>query len=78
MPMQIIKKSAQTIKPGDIIRCVYGDDDNYCNFVFVACEKFPENCTQITVRYVGSDYVFNIYDLSPIDKVTFDVIGREA
>lgn len=76
--MQITKKTAQTIQPGDIFHCAFGDDDNYCNFVFVACETFPINCTQITVHYIGSNNNFNIYDLKSIDKVTFDVIGREA
>lgn len=73
--MQI--KTAQTIQPGDIIRCEYGDYNNYCNFVFVDCKPDGRN-TCITVHYIGSDYVFNIYDLNPIDKVKFDVIGKEA
>ena len=78
MTPQITKKTAQTIQPGDIFRCEYGDYDNYCNFVFVACTPFPQNCTQITVRKTNSTEIFNIYDLLPIEKVTFDVIGKEA
>jgi hypothetical protein len=77
MPM-ITKKTAQTIQPGDIVRVEYGDYENYCNFVFVECNPYVKNCTRITVRYVGSTEIFDIFDLSPIDKITFDVIGREA
>lgn len=78
MPMQtvMVKKTAQTIQPGDIFRCEYGDYNNYCNFVFVSCEPDGKS-TCITVRYIGSADTFNIYDLSPIDKITFDVIGKE-
>ncbi|MBQ8766071.1 MAG: hypothetical protein IJZ16_04645 [Clostridia bacterium] len=70
-------KTTETIQPGDIFRCEFGDDNNYCNFVFVSCASFPVNCTQITVRYINDSKSFNIYDLLPIDKVTFNVIGRE-
>ena len=77
MPPQITKKTAQTIQPGDIFRCEYGDYGNYCNFVFVSCESKGRN-TCITVHYINNNNTFNIYDLSPIDKVTFDVIGKEA
>ena len=78
MKPQITKKTILDIQPGDIFRCEYGDYDNYCNFVFVACTPFPQNSTQITVHYVNNNSIFNIYDLSPIDKITFDVIGKEA
>lgn len=69
-------KTAQTIKPGDIFRCEYGDYNNYCDFVFVECKPDGKN-TCITVRKVNSPRLLHIYDLSPVDKVKFDVIGRE-
>ena len=78
MSIQITKKTAQTIQPGDIIRVEYGAYGNYCNLVYIACQPYVKNTTQITVRYINSDEKFHIYDLSPIDKITFDVIGREA
>ncbi len=78
MKPQITKKTILDIQPGDIIRVEYGAYDNYCNFVFIECNPYPKNCTRITVRYVGSTEPFDIYDLSPIDKITFDVIGKEA
>lgn len=78
MPMQITKKTAQTIQQGDIIRVEYGDYENYCNFVFVECNPYVKNTTRITVHHIGSADNFDIYDLYPIDKITFDVIGREA
>lgn len=78
MTPQITKKTAQTIQPGDIFCCEYGDYDNYCNFVFVSCQPSSPKCTEITVHYVNNNSIFNIYDLSPMDKITFDVIGKEA
>lgn len=78
MSPYITKKSAQTIQPGDIIRVEYGDFDNYCNFVFVECNPYINNCTRITVRYIGSADKFDIFDLLPVNLITFDVIGKEA
>jgi hypothetical protein len=78
MPTQITKKTAQTIQPGDIIRVEYGDYENYCNFVFVECNPYVKNTTRITVHHIGSADNFDIFDLDPIDKVEFDVIGRES
>ena len=76
--MQTITKTATTIQPGDIFRSEYGDFDNWCEFVFVSCEpdKDFKNCTKIDVRYVSNNTIFSIYDLYPIDKVKFDVIGH--
>ena len=75
--MQTIKTAA-TIQPGDIFRSEYGDFDNWCEFVFISCEpdKDFKNCTKIDVRYVSNNTIFSIYDLHPIDKVKFDVIGH--
>ena len=78
MKPQITKKTIADIQPGDIIRVEYGTYENYCNFVFVECNPYPKNCTRITVHSIGSAENFDIYDLSPIDKITFDVIGKEA
>ena len=74
----ITKKTAKTIQPGEIFRCEYGDYNNWCEFVFVSCEPKGKKWTKIKVRKVGKDDVFSIYDSTPIDKVTFDVIGKEA
>lgn len=74
----VIRKSAKTIQPGDIFRVEYGDYGNYCNFVFVSCQTSKVYGTEITVHYVNSNDTFNIYDLDPVDKITFDVIGKEA
>lgn len=76
--MQITKKTAKTIQPGDIIRVEYGTYDNYCNFVFVECNPYVKNCTRITVHSIGSNENFDIFDLDPIDKIAFDVIGKES
>lgn len=78
MTTQITKKTAQTIQPGDIIRVEYGTYDNYCNFVFVECNPYVKNTTRITVRHIGSAAEFDIFDLSPVYKITFDVIGKES
>ena len=78
MKTQIIKKTITDIQPGDIIRVEYGDFNNFCNLVYVACQPYVKNTTQITVRYINSTEKFNIYDLSPIDKIKFDVIGKEC
>lgn len=78
MPIQITKKTILDIQPGDIIRVEYGDYENYCNFVFVECNPYVKNTTRITVHHIGSADNFDIFDLSPIDKIKFDVIGREA
>ena len=72
------KKTAQTIQPGDIFRCEYGAYGNYCNFVFVECNPYVKNTTRITVHSIGSAENFDVFDLSPIDKITFDVIGKEV
>lgn len=69
-------KTAETIQPGDIFRCEYGDFNNYCNFVFVCCTPHNKG-TCITVRYVNDLKAFDIYDLKPMDKITFNVIGKE-
>jgi hypothetical protein len=34
--------------------------------------------TCITVRYVNDQKTFDVYDLKPIDKITFNVIGKEG
>lgn len=78
MKPQTTKKTILDIQSGDIIRVEYGAYENYCNFVFVECNPYPKNCTRITVHSIGSTENFDIYDLSPIDKITFDVIGKEA
>lgn len=74
--MQTITKTAKEIQPGDIFRSEYGDFDNWCNFVFVSCEPDGKNWTKINVRNINNNTIFSIYDLEPIDKVKFDVIGR--
>ena len=76
--MQTTIKTATTIQPGDIFRSEYGDFDNWCEFVFVSCEpdKDFKNCTKINVRNVSNNTIFSIYELNPIDKVKFDVIGH--
>ena len=71
-----MRKTAQTIQPGDIFRCEYGDEGNICDFVFLSCRESSHRSTEITVRSIHNNNVFNIYDLDPIDKVTFDVIGK--
>ena len=73
-----IKKSAKESQPGDIFRSEYGDFDNWCEFVFISCEpdKDFKNCTKINVRNITNNTIFSIYDLNPIDKVKFDVIGK--
>lgn len=75
--MPMVVKTAKTIQPGDIFRSEYGDYDNFCDFEFVSCQEHSKRTTEITVRNPNNNNVFNIYDLNPIDKVTFDVIGRK-
>lgn len=76
--LQTTKKTTQTIQPGDIFLCEYGDYGNWCNFVFVSCKEHSKNITEITVHYPNKSDIFNIYEISPIDKITFDVIGKES
>ena len=75
--METIKKTAKTIQPGDIFRSEYGDYGNFCNFVFVSCQDYGRGITEITVRNPVTNCEANIYEINPIDKVTFDVIGRK-
>ncbi len=70
-------KTAETIKPGDIFRCEYGDYGNICDFVFVSCQPHSKRTTEISVCPLHNNNVFNIYDTNPIDKVKFDVVGRK-
>lgn len=73
-------KTATTIQPGDIFRAEYGDFDRWCKFIFVSCEPDPTfaNCTKINVCDANNsnNTIYSIYDINPIDKVKFDVIGR--
>ena len=71
-------KTAKTIQPGDIFRAEYGDYDNICEFVFISCRECTPNCTETTVRYPRGKTVFNIYEFRHIDKVTYDVVGKEV
>ncbi len=73
-----MQKNAETIQPGDIFIAEYGDYGNFCKFVFFSCEpcKDVKNCTKINVRSINYNNTFSIYDLNPIDKVKFDVIGH--
>ncbi len=73
-----MQKTAKEIQPGDIFRSEYGDFDNWCEFVFISCEPDEnfKNCTKINVRNINNNTIFSIYDLEPIDKVKFDVIGK--
>jgi hypothetical protein len=70
-------KTAETIKPGDIYRTQYGDYDNWCRFVFVACRPHGLRSTEIDVHYVHNNTIFSVYDTDPIDKVRFEVIVNE-
>jgi hypothetical protein len=72
----MVIKTAETIKPGDIFLTEYGDFDNWCKFEFISCEPH-DNFTKINVRSVNYGNTFDIYDLNPIDKVRFEVIGNE-
>ena len=74
--MQTVTKTANTIQPGDIFFTEYVDYENFCKFVFISCEPYGKSHTKINVRNITNNAIFSIYDLSPIDKVKFDVIGH--
>ena len=73
----VIKKAAE-MEAGDIFRCSYGDYNNIVEVVFEKCEADGVNgtSTKITVHYIGRDQSFDMYTLDPIDKATFDVVGK--
>ena len=70
----IIKKAAE-MKAGDIFRCSFGHPDNVGDFVFEKCEAKGIS-TRITAREIGGERSYEMYDLDPIDKVTFKVVGK--
>lgn len=70
-------KTAETIQKGDIFRSEYGDYGNWNKFVFVSCEQMKDRSTKINVHRIGDNEVFSVYRLEPIDKVKFNVVGRE-
>ncbi len=73
-----ITKTAETIKPGDIFRTQYGDYDNWCRFVFVACRPYGLRSTEIDVHYINDNTIFRVYDTDSIDKVRFEVIANDS
>lgn len=76
--MQTITKTAKEIQPGDIFRSEYGDYGNWCDFIFVSCEPDNDfkNCTKVNVFNPTNRTIYSIYELNPIDKVIFDVVGK--
>ena len=73
----IIKKASEMVF-GDIIRCEFGDFDDIVRVVFEKCEigGCLGTSAKITVRSLCEDSSNYIYELDPIDKVTFEVVGR--
>jgi hypothetical protein len=74
---RMVIKTAETIKPGDIFVSEYGDYGNTCKFVFVACRPYSKKSTEIDVHNINNNTIYSIYELNPIDKVRFEVIGNE-
>ena len=73
-----IVKTAKTIKKGDVFRTEYGDFDNWVNFEFISCEPHKDRCTKITVKSTCTGRVFDVYENTPIDRITFDVVEEMA
>lgn len=70
----IIKKASE-MNAGDVYQCVFGDFDNVVRVVFESCEADGRH-TKINFRSIGREESRVMYDLDPIDKVTFEVVGR--
>ena len=70
-----IEKNASEMNAGDIYRCVYGDFDNVVKVVFESCEADGTH-TKIKFHDIGRMESRVMYDLDPIDKATFEVVGR--
>lgn len=68
-------KNASDIRAGDIIQCEFGDFDNIVKVVFDSCEADGKH-TKVTCHDIRTGRQFDMYDFSPIDKVTFEVVGK--
>lgn len=73
-----ITKTAKEMKAGDVFRTEYGDHGNWCNFVFESCKAHSKTTTEITFHRIGRKESDRCYEITPIDKVTFEVIGVEV
>lgn len=70
-----IEKKASEMNAGDIYRCEFGDFGNIVKVIFEKCEA-DRGCTKITYRGIGRAESQTMYDLDPIDKATFEVVGK--
>lgn len=74
-----IYKTAAQIKSGDVYRTAFGAEDNFGMFVFEACRPaYGSRSTEIDYHKPLSSAGGQMYELEPIDKVTFEVVGRET
>lgn len=72
----VIKKASE-MKYGDVFRTEYGEYGNWVEVVFEKCEAggVTGTSTKVTVHYVGGES-FDMFDLDPIEKAEFAVVGE--
>lgn len=70
----IVKKAAE-MQAGDIYECEFGDYDNWVRVVFEKCEPDGRN-TKIFFHTLSRSDSRVMYDLDPIEKVCFSVVGK--
>lgn len=73
-----IEKKASEMNAGDIYQCEFGDVGNIVRVVFESCESGGVRgaSTKINYHCIGRAESRVMYDLDPIDKATFEVVGR--
>lgn len=71
----IIKKASE-MNAGDIYHCSFGHPDNVGKFVFEKCEPSEYKGTKIFAHNIGGERHFEMFDLDPIEKATFEVVGK--
>lgn len=73
-----IFKTAAQMKSGDVYKTAFGDEYNVGLFVFEACRPaYNGRTTEIDYHKPLSSAGGQMYELEPIDKVTFEVVGKE-
>lgn len=76
-----IVKKAEEMQSGDIYRCEFGDYGHWVDVVFESCCPYTKIVgaisTEIHYHDIGSTDSREMYDLKSIDKVIFNVVGKE-
>lgn len=70
-------KTAKEMVKGDVYECEFGDFGNFVKVVFESCEPDGDRWTKIHFHHIGMTDSDVMYDMNSIDRVTFNVVGRE-